>query len=64
MPASSGVHGPGEMTIASASSDIASSTDTASLRRTITSAPIVPSACTRFPREGVVVVDQQHAHAG
>ncbi len=48
MPASFGVQGPGEITIASTRFLASASTVISSLRCTSTVAPSAPSACTRF----------------
>ncbi len=47
-PASSGVAGPGDITIASGGSESTASTVIASLRTTATSAPSAPNSCTRL----------------
>jgi len=48
MPASLGVHGPGEIAIASGARAAIASTVIASLRSTVTSAPSSPRYCARF----------------
>ena len=62
MPASFGVQGPGEMTIASGSIATTSSTVILSLRRTASFAPSSPRIMDEVVGEAVVVIDDEDGH--